>query len=117
MDAALVCTILSERAIAYALVDRQLEITQVGGALPAFEDLDESCVGTSLVDLVPELIGSEAGDADDRDVAVDADPLVLVGVLQILGIVAHVSSLVPRVARLARVMLVLTRPGAGRTCP
>ena len=50
-------TAFMDVAIAYALVDRRLEITEVGGALAAFDDLDERCVGTSLVDLVPELIG------------------------------------------------------------
>ena len=59
MDAILARTILTERAIAYALVNRNLRITEVGGALSAFDDLDESCVGALLPDLVPELIGSE----------------------------------------------------------
>jgi signal transduction histidine kinase len=59
MDDLLVRAILAERAIAYALVDRRLAVTEVGGALAAFPDLDESKVGASLVDLVPELIGSE----------------------------------------------------------
>ena len=59
MDAILARTILTERAIAYALVNRNLRITEVGGALSAFDDLDESCVGVLLPDLVPELIGSE----------------------------------------------------------
>jgi len=51
--------LLTERSIAYALVDRRLVVTEVGGALAVFGDLDERCVGSSLVDLVPELIGSE----------------------------------------------------------
>lgn len=59
MDVLLARAILADRAIAYALVDRCFEITEVGGALDAFEDLDEGCVGASLLDLVPELIGSE----------------------------------------------------------
>ena len=37
MEALLARTILSERAIAYALVDPQLKIMQVGGALSAFD--------------------------------------------------------------------------------
>jgi len=59
VDARLVRVILAERAIAYALVDRQLVITEVGGALSASCGLDESCVGASLLGQVPELIGSE----------------------------------------------------------
>jgi signal transduction histidine kinase len=59
MDSRVAGQIVQERKLAYALVDRGLKVVDVGGALAAFDDLDASCVGLSLVDLVPEFIGSE----------------------------------------------------------
>ena len=51
--------IVEERKIAYALVDRGLNVVKVGGAVSAFDDLDASCVGLPLLDLVPEFVGSD----------------------------------------------------------
>ena len=51
--------IVEERKIAYALVDRDLNVVKVGGAVSAFDDLDASCVGLPLLDLVPEFVGSD----------------------------------------------------------
>jgi signal transduction histidine kinase len=59
--------IVEVRKIAYALVDRDLNVVEVGGALSAFDDLDTSCVGLSLLDLAPEFIGSEMLLADILD--------------------------------------------------
>jgi signal transduction histidine kinase len=52
--------IAEELKIAYALVDRDLAVVAVGGAVSALQELDASCVGQPLLDLAPELIGSEA---------------------------------------------------------
>jgi signal transduction histidine kinase len=59
MDPTIAQRLFEERKIAYALVDRDLVVVKVGGAVSAFEDLGETCVGLSLLDLVPEFIGSE----------------------------------------------------------
>jgi signal transduction histidine kinase len=64
MDPTIVERILQERKISFALTDRDLNVVQVGGAVRAFHDGDPTCVGRPLLDLVPELVGSEALLAD-----------------------------------------------------
>ncbi len=64
MDLAIPQCIFQDRKIAYAVTDRALTVLEVGGAIPAFDDLDQTVVGCSLLDLVPELIGCEAVLAD-----------------------------------------------------
>lgn len=51
--------VLWDRRIAYAVTDRQLHVQQVRGALKALQSEDDGWLGKSLLDLVPELIGSE----------------------------------------------------------
>jgi signal transduction histidine kinase len=59
MDIAIAEQIACERRIAYAATDRRLLVVAVGGALSVLDELDETWIGESLLDLVPELIGSE----------------------------------------------------------
>lgn len=60
LDTLVAQLILQERRIAYAVTDRQLSILQVGGR-PELLEVEGKGVnrGTSLFELVPELIGSE----------------------------------------------------------
>jgi signal transduction histidine kinase len=67
MEPTIAQQIVEERKIAYAVVDRDLNVVKVGGAVSAFDDLDRSCVGLSLLDLVPEFVGSEMLLADILD--------------------------------------------------
>jgi hypothetical protein len=53
--------------LAYLVTDRALTVLEVGGALSAFDDLDQTVIGCSLLDLVPELIGCEGVLADILD--------------------------------------------------
>jgi signal transduction histidine kinase len=59
IDPTIARQIVQERKIAFALVDRDLNVVKVDGALSAFDDLDASCVGHPLVDLAPEFVGCE----------------------------------------------------------
>lgn len=51
--------ILHDRRIAYALTDVHLNVTEVSGAVDILVDSSADPVGCSLLDLVPELVGSE----------------------------------------------------------
>lgn len=52
--------ILADRNIAYAISDRELIIVEVGGAVDLLFLDHKNWLGYSLLDLVPELVGSEA---------------------------------------------------------
>jgi len=56
--------ILQDRKIAYAITDRNLNVIEVGGTADVLCDNHESCLGCSLLVLVPELIGCEDALAD-----------------------------------------------------
>lgn len=60
MDPAIARQIAAERKLAYAVTDRRLLVVAVGGASSASNEPDESWIGKPLLDLVPELVGSEA---------------------------------------------------------
>ena len=69
MNLAVAQLILGDRKIAYAITDRDLKVVEAGGAAGILWDSDEmaeheSNLGRSLLELVPELIGSEAVLAD-----------------------------------------------------
>jgi signal transduction histidine kinase len=64
MHKTLVQRILLDRKIAYATTDRQLRVTELGGAIEVLQDGPAGWLGRSLVDLVPELMGSEPALAD-----------------------------------------------------
>lgn len=51
--------VLQDRRIAYAVTDRALRVTHVGGRLDIFPGGAPSWLGAGLLDLVPELVGSE----------------------------------------------------------
>ena len=51
--------VLQDRRIAYAVTDRALRVMQVGGRLDIFPGGAASWLGAGLLDLVPELVGSE----------------------------------------------------------
>jgi signal transduction histidine kinase len=57
---------LDDRKIAYCLTDRALNVTQVGGYAPILPD-PQIIIGSPLLDLVPELSGSERALADLLD--------------------------------------------------
>jgi signal transduction histidine kinase len=59
MDATLAQSILLDRTVAYAIVDRRFRIVRVGGALEVFHADPATLPGQSLFDLAPELVGSE----------------------------------------------------------
>ncbi|NJN92705.1 MAG: PAS domain S-box protein [Anaerolineales bacterium] len=52
-------SILEDRKIAYALTDRSLNVVAVKGAANIFSTARQTWVGRSLLELAPELIGSE----------------------------------------------------------
>lgn len=52
-------SILEDRKIAYALTDRSLNVVAVKGAANIFSTAGQTWVGRSLLELAPELIGSE----------------------------------------------------------
>ncbi len=56
--------ILQDRRIAYLLTDAHLNVTEVRGAVDILVNSSGALVGRSLLDLVPELVGSEAVLAD-----------------------------------------------------
>jgi signal transduction histidine kinase len=64
MDPTIAQLILGDRKIAYAITDRDLKVVEVGGAVDVVHDDPRTCLGHSLLDLVPELVGSEAVLAD-----------------------------------------------------
>jgi signal transduction histidine kinase len=69
MNLAVAQLILGDRRIAYAITDRDLRVVEAGGAAGILwdsydRDEEESSLGRSLPELVPELIGSEAVLAD-----------------------------------------------------
>ncbi|MGD9146807.1 MAG: ATP-binding protein [Anaerolineae bacterium] len=64
MDVAFAQRILQDRKIAYALCDRELRVLEVGGAIEILEGGPAGWLGRSLVDLAPELVGSEPALAD-----------------------------------------------------
>ena len=59
MDPDLAQLILQDRKIVYAITDRHLNVIEVSGALGAFYRGHRSWLERSLLDLVPELVGSE----------------------------------------------------------
>ena len=59
MNLTLIEFILQHHHIAYALTDRDLKITQIEGDLQLLHSTNESCMGWSLLDIAPELIGTE----------------------------------------------------------
>jgi len=64
MDAAIAQLILQNRTIAYAITDHDLNVVEVGGVVAVFHGGDKTILGRSLLDLVPELVSSEAVLAD-----------------------------------------------------
>jgi signal transduction histidine kinase len=56
--------ILQDRKIAYAITDRNLNVVEVSGAVNILWNSHQTSLGRSLLDLVPELVGSEAVLAD-----------------------------------------------------
>lgn len=59
MDPTLIAMILQDRQIAYALTNRELEIMEIGGATDILYYHPPSAPIHSLVELAPELVGSE----------------------------------------------------------
>jgi len=65
MDPSVLQSILQDRKIAYFITDQNLTVVEVSGALGICGNgTDETCLGRSLLDLVPELVGSEETLAD-----------------------------------------------------
>jgi len=64
MDPTLTLSILLDRKVAYAMADRQLRVTEVGGDPTVLEKDPAGWLGRSLFDLAPELVGSEPALAD-----------------------------------------------------
>ena len=62
MDAIVNQRILQDRQIAYAIIDRNLQVTKMGGAVSALSQNDDlqPFLGMSIWDLAPELIGNES---------------------------------------------------------
>jgi signal transduction histidine kinase len=59
MNSTVARLILQDRKIAYAITDRDLTVVEVGGAVDILCNGYTNCLGRSLLDLVPELIGGE----------------------------------------------------------
>jgi signal transduction histidine kinase len=59
MNPAVVDRILQDRSIAYAITDRDLNVVEVGGLTDEFYRDHDACVGQPLLELIPELVGSE----------------------------------------------------------
>jgi signal transduction histidine kinase len=59
MNPAVVDRILQDRSIAYAITDRDLNVVKVGGLTDEFYRDHDACVGQPLLELIPELVGSE----------------------------------------------------------
>jgi signal transduction histidine kinase len=64
MDPALAQLVLQDRKIAYAIADRDLNVIEVSGAAGVVNEGRQAWLGRSLLELVPELVGSEAVLAD-----------------------------------------------------
>jgi signal transduction histidine kinase len=64
VDPTIARLILGDRKIAYAITDRDLKVVEVGGAVDVLRDDRRNCLGRSLLELVPELVGSETVLAD-----------------------------------------------------
>src|SRR5512136_866847 len=64
MELTLIQRMLLDRKVAYALTDRQLRVTEVGGDLAVLEEGPAGWLGRSLLDLVPELVAGEPALAD-----------------------------------------------------
>jgi signal transduction histidine kinase len=56
-----------DRRVAYAIADRQLQVREVGGTVAILQGDPDGWLGQSLLDLVPELVGSEPALADILD--------------------------------------------------
>jgi signal transduction histidine kinase len=67
MDETIAQRILMDRRVAYAIVDRQLRVKEVGGTVAVLQGDPDGWLGQSLLDLVPELVGSEPALADILD--------------------------------------------------
>jgi signal transduction histidine kinase len=59
MDSTIARLILQSRKIAYAITDDVLNVVEVGGEADVLCSDRETCLGQSLFDLVPELVGLE----------------------------------------------------------
>lgn len=59
LDISIAQLLFQERRLAYAMSDATLRVVRIGGELSLFGCADKDCVGSSIFDLVPELIGSE----------------------------------------------------------
>ncbi|RME41117.1 MAG: hypothetical protein D6796_16255, partial [Caldilineae bacterium] len=59
VDTTIANLVLDDLHIACALTNRQLTVTEVYGAVRYFCLEDRPCVGCSLYEVVPELVGSE----------------------------------------------------------
>ncbi len=59
LDITIAHLLFQERRLAYAISDAALRVVRMGGELSLFTCADKDCVGLSMFDLVPELIGSE----------------------------------------------------------
>jgi signal transduction histidine kinase len=59
IDLSLIQRILLDRKIAYAITDHQLQVIEFGGAVEILQPGSPSIAGRSLLELVPELVGSE----------------------------------------------------------
>ena len=64
MDPTVAQFILQDRKIAYAITDRNLNVVEVSGTADIFRNDHKASLGRSLLDLVPELVGSEPVLAD-----------------------------------------------------
>lgn len=64
MEPTLTQRMLLDRKVAYALTDRQLRVTEVGGDLAVLERETGGWLGRSLLELVPELAAGEPALAD-----------------------------------------------------
>jgi signal transduction histidine kinase len=59
LDMSIAHLLFQERRLAYVMSDATLRVVRLGGELSLFGCADKDCVGLSVFDLVPELIGSE----------------------------------------------------------
>ncbi|MBX3001106.1 MAG: hypothetical protein KF893_21465, partial [Caldilineaceae bacterium] len=59
IDQTIAQAIWADRKFAYLITDRGLRVVQVGGDAESFPECSPSSLGSSLLELVPELIGSE----------------------------------------------------------
>ncbi|MCB0166027.1 MAG: PAS domain-containing protein [Anaerolineae bacterium] len=91
MDTHLAHLILANRQIAYALTDRELMVTQVSGASPLAVAPQPDWLGHSLLDFVPELVGSEKALAEILDGQADHLRLLLVNRETDEGVTAYVT--------------------------